>query len=88
MVINYHKFPILRYFEKEFKIANSKGFKSFTIDNGEHLERSLKYIYKIWDDIKELCRPNVYYISKTFRQSVYKSRSSFLIFPIMRLQIY
>lgn len=77
MVINYEKFPILRYFEKSFSIRNSKGFKTFNIDNGESMERSIGHLYNMWDGLKEMCRPNIAVVTKPFMEAVYRSRLSF-----------
>lgn len=80
MVINYQKFPVLRYFEKGFRIIDSKGFKTFNIDYSlqkECCNYHLGQLYEHWDYIKSKCCDNIQILSESFRKAAFGSAKAF-----------
>ena len=80
MIINYEKFPLIRYFEKGFKITDSKGFKTFKDDwryQKDILDKELGNLYSHWDYIKSKCMDNIQIFSDSFRKAAFGSAKCF-----------
>ena len=80
MVINYQKYPLLRYFENGFRIIDSNGFKTFNVDYTSQKELCnfhLGQLYKHWDYIKIKCCGIIQIFSENFRKAVFGSARAF-----------
>ena len=80
MVINYQKYPLLRYFENGFRIIDSNGFKTFNVDYTSQKELCnfhLGQLYKHWDYIKIKWCGNIQIFCENCRKAVFGSASAY-----------
>lgn len=78
MVIDYDKYPILKMLDRNFTIANSKGFKIFSIDSKrKSCIDTVGWCYGNWCAIKERCNSRIDLLTSTFVKAMQKSAKSF-----------